>query len=201
MAESTYAADFGGLLQIPCILDEGAPTVTARTYGPGGTYETGHTWASELRKGDVVSLDASTNCTFSACRGMPCVETVSTTDDLVIGMVVSEPRLVVTPGTSAAADTLEERLAGQYYRVATVEIWGGITAIRTARVLCTGTSAITPGSTTELDVDVSESTTDHDLVLNDTAGTGFIPFHYVPDDSGTSYTCLVGIATLGTATD
>jgi|LGVF01.1.fsa_nt_gb hypothetical protein len=201
MAESEYAGEIGGTgLQLTCILNEGAPTVTARTYGPGGTYETGHTWASELRKGDVVTIDASTNCTFEACRGLPCMEPVSNGDDKVSGIILTEPKHAVVPGTSAAADTLVERLAGKYYRVATVEIWAGITAVRKAHVLCIGTGAITPGSTTELDVDVSQSTTDHDLVLNDRTGTGFIPFHYVPDDSGVSYSCLVGVHTLGTAT-
>ena len=203
MAESTYAGDYGGGLQITCILNEGAPTVTARTYGPGGTYETGHVWASELRKGDVVCLDASSNCTFDACKGMPVVETVSNGDDLVIGMIVSEPRLVVAPPNSAAANTLAERLTGQYYRVATVEIWGGITAIRTAHLLTADAVAITPGGKTLLDVDVSQSTTDHDLVLNDIAGgagAGFMSFHYVAKTAaGTSYTILVGMYDLGTA--
>ena len=200
MAESTYAGQYGGVIQLTCILDEGAPTVTARTYGTGGTYETGHTWASELRKDDVVTLSAETSNTYEACRGLPVVETVTNGDDKVIGQIVTEPRLVVTPPNTTDSDSLTKRLAGQYYRVATVEIWGGITSVRSARVLCTGTSAITPGSIDELDVDVSESTADHDLVLNDTAGAGFMPFHYVADDTGVSYTCLIGMISLGTAT-
>ena len=199
MAESEYAGQYGGGKTLTCILNEGAPTVTARTYGPAGTYETGHTWATELRKDDLVAIEPSSNCTYEACQGLPCVETVATGVDLVIGQIVSEPRLVVAPGTSAVADTLAERLAGKYYRVASVEIWGGITAIRKAHVLSLGNAAITPGSTTELDVDVSQSTTDHDFVLNDVTGAGFIPFHYVPGSAG-SYSCLVGIYTLGTAT-
>lgn len=202
MAESTYATEYGGVLQIPCIIDEGAPTVTARTYGPGGTFEVGHTWATELRKNDVISLSGETSNTYETCKGMPVVETVTNADDKVFGMIISEPRLVVTPPSTAATNTLQERLDGQYYRVATVEIWGGITAIRTAHLLTADAVAIVPGVETTLDVDVSQSNTDHDLVLNDVAsgGVGFMPLHYVAKTTaGTSYTILVGMTALGTA--
>lgn len=201
MAESTFAGAYGGVIQITCILDEGAPTVNSRMYGPGGTYEKGHTWATELRKDDVIALSNATSNTYEACKGLPVVETVSNGDDLVIGQIVSEPRLVVVPPNTIDANTLTKRLAGQYYRVATVEIWGGITAIRDAHLLRANAIAIVPGVLSTLDVDVSQCNADHDLVLNDVAsgGAGFMSFHYVPMGAAASYTILVGIVALGTA--
>jgi hypothetical protein len=203
MAESTISGDFGGGIPISCILDEGAPTVTARTYGPGGTFETGLVHAAELRKGDPVALSVETSNTYIACAGMPVVERVSNGDDMIIGMIVSEPSVpVATPATSALADSLTKRLAGKYYRKATVEIWGGITAIRTAHLKTADAVAVTPGGLTLLDLDVSQSIADHDLVLNDIAGgagAGYMPFHYQAKVAGADVTILVGMVALGTA--
>jgi len=201
MAESTISGEFGGGIPITCILDEGAPTVTARTYGPAGTFETGTTWAAELRKGEPVALSRETSNTYIACSGMPVVERVVTTEDFVIGMITSEPELIATPPDTAAGDSLTKRLAGKYYRKATVEIWGGITAIRTARLLTVDAIAVTPGVLTILDLDVSESIADHDLVLNDvaSAGKGYMSFHYQAKVAAATATILVGIVALGSA--
>ena len=202
MAESAISGEVGGGIQLTCILDEGNPTVGARTYGPGGTYEKGLTWASELYKGEPVTLSGETSNTYEACKGMPVVEEVSNGDDKVIGMIVSEPRLVKFPATSAVANSLTNRLSGQYYRVATVEIWGGITAVRTAHLKTADAVAVVPGVRTSLDVDVSQSVADHDLVLNDVAaaaGVGFVSFHYAAKAAGVDVTILVGIDRLGTA--
>ncbi|RKX64423.1 MAG: hypothetical protein DRP42_06390 [Tenericutes bacterium] len=202
MAESNIAGDYLGGLPLTCILDEGAITVTDRMYGVGGTYETGISYASELREGDIVTLSDETSNTYDACKGMPVVETVANADDKVIGIITSSPRPVIMPAATGDADSLTKRLAGQYYRVATVEIWGGITAIRTARLLTADAVAVVPGVTTSLDLDVSQCTTDHDFVLNDVAaaaGAGFMPFHYAAKASGADMTILVGIVGLGTA--
>jgi len=203
MAESTISGEFGGGIPITCILDEGAPTVTARTYGPSGTFEAGTVWgATELRKGDPVALSVETSNTYIACRGKPVVEQVSNGDNFVIGMITSEPQLIVTPPTTTAADDLTKRLAGKYYREATVEIWGGITAIRAARLVTADAVAVTPGGLTLLDLDVSESIADHDLVLNDIAGgagAGYMPFHYQAKAAGADVTILIGFVALGTA--
>lgn len=202
MAESTIAGDILGGIPLTCILDEGAITVTDRTFGSGGTYETGMTFATELREGDVVTLSDATSNTYEACKGMPVVETVSNGDDKVFGIITSSPRLVIMPANTAAGDSLTKRLAGQYYRVATVEVWGGITAVRTAHLKSLDAVAVVPGVLTTLDVDVSQSTADHDLVLNDiaaAAGAGFMPLHYAPK-AAADVTILVGIVGLGTAT-
>ena len=203
MAESAISGEFGGGIPITCILDEGAPTVNARTYGPGGTFESGISWGvTELRKNDPVALSVETSNTYIACSGKPVVEQVSDGDDFVIGIITSEPQLITAPVTTGAAANLGLRLAGKYYREATVEIWGGITAIRAARLLTQNAVAITPGGLTLLDLDVSESIADHDLVLNDIAagaGAGYMPFHYQAKAEGADVTILIGFVALGTA--
>jgi len=202
MAESTISGDFGGGIPLTCILDEGNPTVNARTYGPAGTYELGLTWVAELRKGDPVALSVAASNTYIACSGMPVVEQVSNGDDLVIGIITSAPEPVITPANSTVANSLTKRLAAKYYRKATVEIWGGITAIRTAHLKTADAVAVTPGGITLLDLDVSQSIADHDLVLNDIdngAGAGYMSFHYQAKVAGADVTILVGIVALGTA--
>lgn len=200
MAESNIAGDTLGGIPLTCILDEGAITVTDRMYGAGGTYEQGFAYASELREGDVVTLSDETTNTYDACKGMPVVETVANADDKVIGIITSSPRPVIMPASTGVADTLEKRLDAQYYRVATVEIWGGITAIRTAHLKTADVAAVVPGVSTSLDVDVSQSVADHDLVLNDVGtGAGFMSFHYAAQAAGADVTLLVGIVGLGTA--
>lgn len=201
MAESTVAADTLGGIPLTCILDESTITVAARTYGPGGTYETGMTFANELRMGDIVTLSVETACTPAATDLMPVVEQVSNGDDFVFGVIKSEPRPWGTPPT-ATSTTIADRLAGKYCRIATVEVWAGITAIRSAHLKMVDAVAVTPGGTTLLDLDVSQCNTDHDFVLNDVAGgvgAGYMSLHYVAKQAASSHTILVGIVGLGTA--
>jgi len=190
MAVSTIAGQYGGGLKIACILKEGNITVSSRTYGPGGTYEAGMTFASEIRKGMLVSLSVDTANVYTATSGMPVVDLPANGVDTLIGIVVSEPRLVTAPASSQT--TWATMLAGKYYRVATVEIWGGITAIRAMQCVCT-TTAVVPGVKTTLSVDASLSLAAFEPVLVDetTAGLGFTPLTYVA--TGGTYTVLVGI--------
>lgn len=196
---SSIAGDYEGGIKITCILNEGAPTVTARTYGRDGTYDLGTTWASELKKGDVVAISNSTDVTYVACGGIPLVETPVTTETLVVGQIVSEPKLVVQPPTTASANELSERLAGKYYRVASVEIWGGITAIKKATVMCDGSNATVPGVGATLKYNITSGTSNSVLSFDSaaSAGVGVIPFHYVPAGTDAdTYSCLVGITGL-----
>lgn len=133
---------------------------------------------------------------------MPVVEQVSNGDNVVIGIITSTPQLINTPATSGVADSLTKRLAAKYYREATVEIWGGVTAIRTAHLKTLDAVAVTPGGVTLLDLDVSQSIADHDLVLNDVAagaGAGYMSFHYQAKVAGADVSILIGIVALGTA--
>jgi hypothetical protein len=190
MAVSTIAGQYGGGIPLTCILKEGDITVTTRTYGPGGTFETGLTFASELRKGMLVSLSTDTGNTYAATEGLPVVTAPSNAVDTLIGIITSEPRLMTAPTTTQS--TWSTMLSSKYYRVATVEIWGGITAIRAMKVICT-TTPVVPGVTTTLSVDASDSAALYapSLVDDTTAGLGFTPMHYCA--SGNTLTCLVGI--------
>ncbi len=190
MAVSTIAGQYGGGLLQTCILKEGNITVTSRTYGPGGTFETGLAFASELRKGMVVSLSTDTANVYTATEGLPVVAAPSNGVNTLIGIIVSEPRLMASPTTSQT--TWATQLSSKYYRVATVEIWGGITAIRAMKCTCT-TTAVVPGVETTLSIDASDSAAAYYPVLVDdtTAGKGFTPLTYVA--TGGSYTVLVGI--------
>lgn len=200
MAELAIAADTRGGIPYTCILDEGTITVASRTYGPGGTFEDGLVYANELRVDDIVCLSSETACTPEATDLLPVVEQVSNTDDKVFGIITSTPRLWGKAPT-ATSTTIADRLAGKYCRVATVEIWAGITAIRSAHLITANAIAITPGVLTILDLDVSQCNTDHDFVLNDvaSAGAGYMPLHYVAQQAASSHTILVGIVGLGTA--
>lgn len=201
MAELAIAADTLGGIPLTCILDESTITVAGRTYGPGGTYEDGIVYSNELREGDIVTLSQDAACTPEATDLMPVVEKVSNADDLVIGVITSTPRQWGKSPT-ATSTTLADRLAGKYCRIATVEIWGGITAIRSAHLITADEIHVVPGDTDVLDLDVSQCNTDHDFVLNDIAagaGAGYMALHYVAKQAAASHTILVGIVGLGTA--
>ena len=193
---SSIAGNYPGGIKIPCILDEGAPTVTARTYDRTGKYAPGVTWASELYKDDIVALSNDTAATYAATGGLPLVELPVDGETLVIGQIVTEPELVVHPPTTAAANTLAERLAGQYYRVATVEIWGGITKIMKANVMQNGANAVVVGQSTILHYNITRGTALHTLCFDAEAsgGVGVVAMHYcAAGTDGDTISCLVGI--------
>lgn len=196
---SSIAGNYEGGIKITCILDEGAPTVTARTYDRLGDYAPGVTWASELQKGDIVAISNDTEGTYAACGGLPLVELPVDGETLVVGQIVTEPRLVVHPPTTAAANLLSERLAGKYYRVATVEIWGGITKIMKAVVMQNGTNAVVQGAPGTLHYNITSGSALHTLAFDQeaTGGVGAIPFHYAAAGTdGDTISVLVGITGL-----
>jgi len=198
MAVSTIAGDYGGYLKIPCILKEGNITYGARTYGTDGTYEKGVVFASELRKGDIVSLSPDVANVYTATGPCPVVQANVNAEDTVIGRIVSAPQPADGMGTiSASQDTWADMLSGDYYRTATLEVWGGITSIMTAICVC-GTTAVVPGIKTTLSVDASATAAAHALSLADdtTNGAGFVPLTYVAADG--TYTVLVGINDIAT---
>jgi len=113
----------GGGIVLPCILEEGAITVHAgKSLSDGVTRraESYYAFAAELEEGDRVALFDDSAITYDACEGMPVVRKVTGTDG-VHGVVLDDPRkLVARPATSAAADSLSERITGKYYRIAMV---------------------------------------------------------------------------------
>ncbi len=198
MSVSTIAGDYGGYLRIPCILKEGNITYAARTYGTDGTYEAGVTFASELRKNDIVSLSTDTANVYSVTGPCPVVQANANAADTVIGRIVSDPQPADGLGTiSGSQTTWSTMLSGGYYRTATLEVWGGISSIMSATCICT-TTAVVPGVKTTLSIDASDTAAAHALSLVDetTNGAGFIPLTYVA--TGGTYTVLVGIYDLTT---
>jgi hypothetical protein len=197
MAVSTIAGNYGGGIPVTCILDEGAPTVTASGTYFGATGETEQvlSWATPVVEGEWVACSNDTACTFTACGGIPCVERPVNAETLILGRIVSTPKLQTMPANDDAADTLAERLTGGYYRTAVVEIYAGITAIVKATVTEADTShALVQMNPATASYDISASHAAGGLVLLEaaTGGTGYLPLHYVPAVVG-DYSCLIGI--------
>lgn len=193
---SDIVGDYPGGIRITCILNEGAPTV-ATSYDELGRSATGLTWAAELEENNLVALTNTTDVTYAACGGIPCVETAVTTETLVIGRIVSTPKLQNFPAATGDADDLAKRLAGEYYRTAVVEIWGGITKVADAIVQVDGSNACVPGVGSTLNFNITDGYADDgslNLIEVASNGVGLIPFHYVPaTTAGDTHTILVGI--------
>lgn len=202
-ARSTIAGSYPGPnnCKITCILDEGTGTVSSTVYDQTGLSAKGLTWGSELEEGDYVALSNDTANTFVATGGVPVVEMAQNGETLVIGKIISTPKLNKFPPTTASADTLAERLAAGYYRTAVVEILGGVTKIEKATVMCDGSNACVPGvgSTLKFNITSGYATTGAGLQFDSASsgGVGVIPFHYCPAGTdGDLYSCLVGITAL-----
>lgn len=191
---SDYAGNYPGGIRITCILDEGAPTV-GTSYDQMGQNQKTLTWAAELAEGDVVAISNDTACTFDACGGIPCVEKAVDGETLIIGQIVSTPRLLQFPAASADANDLSERLAGKYYRVAVVEVWA-FNKIIEGTFMCDGTNAQVPGVATKLKFNITSGYTNHGLVFDGSGsgGVNAVPLHYIPAGTdGDLYTSLYGI--------
>jgi hypothetical protein len=193
---SDYAGNYPSILPITCILNEGAPTIVT-SYDQLGQSQKTLTWASELYEGNYVAITNDTAVTYDACKGIPCVEKPVNGETLVIGKIVGTPRLVKFPANDAAANTLAERIAGRYYRIANVEILGGITKLEDATVMADGSNACVPGVGTTLKYNITsgdDAGAGLQLDSVESGGEGVIPFHYAPAGTdGDTTTVLVGI--------
>ncbi len=108
---------------IPCILEEGDITVYGgKTLSDGAIRraESYYSFAAEIEKDDFVCLASDAAYTYDACEGMPVVKKTTSTSGIQ-GIVLDDPyKLVNRPANSAAADSVAERIAGKYFRVAMV---------------------------------------------------------------------------------
>lgn len=202
MALSTIAGEIGGGLLITCILNEGAPTVNSRAYNKGGSRVAVTTWANELYIGDVVALDNQSANTYVSCAGLPVVKVPVTTETLVFGQIMSEPQMVKAPANTAAGDSWAKQLAGQYYRIATIECWCAH-SIQKAQVRTADAAAIIPGVGTAIYVDISLCTANHNLTVVDNAGAagvGQFSLHYLAKLAAGDYNILLAITGLMYAT-
>lgn len=199
MAASLISGDFGDGPRVTCILNEGNPTV-GTGYTPTGLKMPINTWAGELHRGEIVSIDPSTSNTYEACGGLPVVKAVANGEATIIGIIETEPKLIKKIPASTDADSLTKRLAGEYYRTATVRFFG-IFGLGEAILKTADAGAVTPGVAGVLKVDVSESAGGaNGLVLNDvtTGGTGIISFHYQAKAASTTVKLMVGFTGLMT---
>jgi len=186
---------------IPCILDEGAPTVvdSGTVFDMQNITRKTLTWASPLARGNMVAISNDTACTWVATGGIPVMERAVNGESLVIGKIISTPGVFAEPANDAAANTLAERLAGGYYRTALVEIYGGITCIQKAEVYLDGSNGFTVGQCTTLKHNLTgdyadDNTEEIQLITAASGGTGIVAFHYgASGDAGDILNCLVGI--------
>jgi len=194
MAESSISGDVGGGIQLTCILEEGNVTVSDVAMNSSGFKERTFSLATPIAKNMPVCLYDSTEATYDATLGMPMMKTI-VSGGKGIGRVVSEPRWQKLPSVSADADSLTKRLTGQFYRVATVELWGGITSIFDVKCVTVDAAAIVPGAVGTISIDASLSIAAGKIVCTDVAsgGTGIFPFHYQAKAAAATVTLLVGI--------
>jgi hypothetical protein len=192
MATSAIAGDYGFVRQITCILYEGNITVsTAYDYTGASTGTIG--LSAGLAQGDWVSLSTDTGNTYTATGGLPVVCRQADTVDLTIGRIIDQPRWYKLPTASITSDWAAT-LSGKYYRVATIELAIPMCIFK-ATLICQNVTAITPGTTGNLDIDASETLAAHSLCVKDVGSSGattMIPLTYAPAASSTSVSLLVG---------
>ncbi len=199
MAVSTTSGDYGFVRQVPVILKEGNITVSSSAYGPFGKM-TACTFASEICQGDIVALSTDTANTYAACGGNFVVAPIANGVDLAIGRIVDEPKWVRQP--AASQTTWATMLAGNYYRIATVELFIPMSIFK-ATLVCANAAAIVPGTAELIDIDASASIAAHGLSVVDVASGGsanMIPLTYVAQAATGSFSVLIGFKGFGTVT-
>lgn len=199
MAVSSISGDYGFVRQVPVILKEGNITVNSSAYGPFGK-QTVCTFASEICQGDIVALSTDTANTYDACGGNFVVTALANTVDLAIGRIIDEPKWVKQPATSQS--TWSSMLSGNYYRIATVELFIPMSIFK-ATLVCANAAAIVPGTAELIDIDASASLAAHGLSVVDVASGGsanMIPLTYVAQASSGSFSVLIGFKGFGTVT-
>src|SRR5574343_1254556 len=196
MAVSTIAGVDDGGVRLTCILYEGVATVTSVVHGQDGYNDKGITFATPLIKDQWVVMDVQSDNTYAATQGLPVVKAI-TNGSLVVGKIITEPKLVVAPSTTPTA-TWAAHLAGKYYRIATV--WFPSVLGTTKAVLVGASTAnVVPGVEGNLEIDASATTalavagSPDTLSVFDVANSGLalFSFHYVASGSAT-VSILVG---------
>lgn len=199
MAASSISGDYGFVRQVPVILKEGNITHNSSGYGPFGKIEI-NTLASEICQGDIVALSTDSANTYDATGGNFVVAPIANSVDLAIGRIIDEPKWVRQP--SASQSTWADMLTGQYYRIATVELFIPLTIFK-ATLVCADATAITPGTTGNIDIDASASIAAHGLSVVDVStggATGIIPLTYAAKAAATTVSILLGFTGFGTVT-
>jgi hypothetical protein len=174
------------------IIEEGAITITTGLDGTGRE-RTIYVGAAGLAQGDPVAIVNSSENTYTATNGNILVERPQNGEGLVIGSLFEvNGNLKKNPATATAANTLANRLTGNYHRLGAVELCIPGT-IKKITIACDGTHPIVPGVGTTIELDMTKSLAAHKMIYTAAAsgGTGIIPLHYVPaGSSGDLYNIL-----------
>lgn len=129
-----------GFERLTCILKEGNITVASTTQTAKGPLKRNtYSFASEISKGDIVSLSTDSANTATATDGKPVV--TASAAGANFGIVMSDPEWVRPP--AASQTTWATMLAGQYYRIA--EVWVMCSGILEATTVTAGSTAVSPG--------------------------------------------------------
>jgi hypothetical protein len=139
-------------VMIDCWLEEGAITVNAANtiqYGGSMLSMPSETYGAVLTIRDLVQLaSADAAYTFDLLAGKPIVSKVSGSGG-VVGEILTYPtRPVQTPASTGAADTLAKRVAGKFYRIGVIRLFG----VQYCPVLCDAGTAIVVGDRLLYDV-------------------------------------------------
>ena len=187
-------------LRLTCILKEGNITLTASgsAFSKKGDTAANYAFASILKEGDIVALSNDVANTFVATGGIPVVERGVDQEAFIFGKIVTQPDWLEN-NPAATQDTWADMLTGKYYRIAMVEVWGGITKVEKAAVQSDGSADVAIGVGTTLNVNLADTYANRVLSFITAAanGVGVIPLHYMAHGTaGDQANILVGITGL-----
>jgi hypothetical protein len=178
---------------VECILNEGNPTyVSGGMMLDGKTLDTA-TWASPLAEGQVVAIENDVACVYAATEGMPVVRRFANAETLVIGEIITPPKLHKMPtSTDSDSNSIAKRLTLGIYRTALVEfhIPGRIVS---GTYTGDGSHTLVAGVCTTLGINLAKSYgtyRGYNFYYTATAGVGAIPLTHVAASSD-DYTVLV----------
>ena len=192
-----YTSDIAGDLdaaqfKMTCILEEGALTVSDG-YNTQGEKVTIVTPAAPIVVGDLVYLIAGVKNLYVETGGKPVVAKLAA-GTFYVGRVTSTPQWKNTPAATKAFTDCDNAdwaaiLAGDYYRMASVEFFG-VTGAFEGTVTADASNEVAIGALIDLKWDVSLGT----FAPAASGGKGLLPMHYVPTgSSGDTYSIMIGV--------
>lgn len=135
-----------GFERLTCILKEGNVTVATTTQTARGALKVPtYSFASEISKGDIVSLSTDTGNTLDATDGQPVVAVGAAGANF--GVVMSNPIWAKAP--SASVSTWADMLSAQNYRLA--EVWVVCSGVLEVTTYEAASNAVSPGSSMSYD--------------------------------------------------
>jgi len=179
---------YGGGLELTCILYEGSLEATAGTsvfVESGSLGRLSFVYASEIKEGDFVTINLSTDNDYDACGGLPVVSAATAALGF-IGIVKSQPVWHKIPTSAATYNTWATELSNGHYRVATVVMPGVSMALR----------GVTQATDITCGAPVSWSVANDGWIDDGTAYNGCFSFH---DGGADAQNLLVGIGAAGYA--